>query len=100
MFRLTKQKCITKGIDERLPAVLVLYLFQLIDEKKKLAMPMDYLQIFDLKSQGASMLLVIHRQEEPYYQKRHLISCNLKMEDKIYVIDDGDYITMMRSNEY
>lgn len=100
MVRFTGKKYVSKGINERLPAVLVVYLFQLIDEKKKLSMPMDYLQIFDLKSQGASMLSVTHRQEEPGYVKKHLLSYDLIIEDKIYVIDDGSHTTMMWADEY
>lgn len=100
MYKFTGDKYVTKGINERLPAVIVIYLMQLIEERKKSNLPMDYLQIFELESNGDSTLSIIHKQEEPEYVRGYVIKNDLKIKDKIYVIDDVEYITVMFASEY
>jgi hypothetical protein len=43
---------------------------------------------------------VVHLQEEPPYCKEYLIPCRNPITAKLFVIDDGEYATMMFADEY
>ncbi|WP_090444873.1 DUF960 family protein [Natronincola peptidivorans] len=43
---------------------------------------------------------IIHRQERPTYEKKHIIDIEKPVQRKIFVIDDGTYCTMLLSHEY
>lgn len=100
MYKFTGKKYITRGIKEELPAVVMIYLWSLIEKRKRDQIPMDYLQIFELKRKDTSNLVIIHRQEEPTYIRRYTMKCELEIFDKIYVIDDVEHITMLFASEY
>lgn len=72
------------------------------DRLKKI--PADYLQIFELKvtldEKGNQVQEIVHRQEQPPQQDIHLIPTNQAINQKIYVIEDEHYITMLLSEEY
>lgn len=96
-----KLKYISVGIDNNIPTDLQLFLWNLIDtmnvEKK------DYLQVFKISSiykENTFKLIVIHSQELPNYIKEHLIAMNILINEKIYVIDEGPYSTMLLESEY
>lgn len=98
-------KYMTKGICEGLPAVLVMYLWECIKERKKdKAIPMDYLQVFTLSCEienKRKILIIKQRQEVPPYQKMYKLHDFAKVGGrKIFVIDSGDYVTMMFADEY
>ena len=102
--RFTGTKYMTRGIEERLPAVLVGYLWALVERlKSNKDTPMDYLQVFELEMvvKGDEKLLnITHRQEEPAYQATYQLTCFPNATGKIFVIDDGDHVTMMFADEY
>ena len=59
----------------------------------------DYLQVFEL-SEEQGMQKIVHKQEMPEYSKEYLIPCAKPLSAKIFVIDDGEYATMLFADEY
>ncbi len=90
---------VTRGINSCLEFHEQNLFWNFIDE---LSIEQDYLQVFKLNcnDQGTKIL---HKQEEPFYTKEHLLKTTLlgeKAEDTIFVIDNGEYSTMMFAYEY
>lgn len=100
----TGKRFTTKGIVEEIPYCIQNVMWAMIEnmqvDKK------DYLQVFKLeKGYDDSKVLVqklIHCQEQPEYKKIITVPiCQDKvLETKVYVIDDGDYATMLLADEY
>ena len=92
------KRYLTRGIDERIPFLVQLTLWELIEEipdKKR-----DYLQIFRLKWHNGT-LTIEHSQEVPHYSKTHTyISEITEKTEKVYIIDSGEYSTMLLAEEY
>jgi len=96
---------VTQGVRSILEPYQELMLWELIDGKLNSGTELDYLQCFDfLSKQGSGVCLqqIIHRQEQPEYsciyyfpEILHPIS-NLT----IWVIDSGEYVTMLLPSEY
>lgn len=98
-----ENKFITKGVSAEIPFYmqnLMWFLIESMEISKK-----DYLQVFELKkvvTNGKSYQKIIHRQEQPKYEKEFTISLNEKdiVESKIFVIDDITHCTMLLAEEY
>ena len=89
----------TCGITNEVPLTLQAILWQLIDE---MGVPeKDYLQVFKLSGSGNEQIIV-HEQEQPEYKREHRLEIvgTPIFVGKIFVIDDGDHTTMMKSSEY
>ena len=98
-----KPKYITRGIDQELPIELQLFLWTCIERLISQGIEIDYLQVFDVDSsevEGRYLVSVKHSQEVPEYAAEYLVTCTLKITGKIFVIDDGAYVTMLWSSEY
>src|SRR5690554_976815 len=96
---------ITKGINQELPMELTIFLWSRIDALKlESDGDMDYLQVFELKEitdpEVKANQLVIHRTEEPEYLRTHAITVAEPITEMVYVIDSGDYSTMLLAREY
>lgn len=90
---------VTRGINGSVTYELQLLLWDLIDQ---LDVEQDYLQVFKLEDKRGEVKLT-HRQEEPDYRKDYILKAkefSIEMDNKIFVIDDGDYATMMFASEY
>lgn len=101
-YKFDGQKVATKGIIEKLPEGLALFLWDIIEAKKRdNAFTMDYLQIFELSVLEGKVQVVTHKQEcpEPYEAVYYPVDVSL-CEGKIYVIDDYFHVTMLWANEY
>ena len=59
----------------------------------------DYLQVFNLSVKDG-IQRVEHKQEVPEYQNTYSILVSNPVDDKIFVIDDCDYSTMLLSEKY
>lgn len=89
---------VTRGIQERLSFELQMVLWDLIE---KLKGEKDYLQVFSLKSLDEVSVTVIHSQECPVYSESYRLSPMKPIGDeKIFVIDNGEYSTMLFAEEY
>ena len=61
----------------------------------------DYLQVFEIEPIDANLLKIEHRQEVPKYKSDIVVkNVGISSKVKIFVIDDGEYSTMMLSSEY
>ncbi|HSR04561.1 MAG TPA: DUF960 family protein [Proteiniclasticum sp.] len=90
---------VTRGINGSVTYELQLLLWDLIDQ---LDVEQDYLQVFKLEDKRGEVKLT-HRQEEPDYRKDYILKAkefSIETDNKIFVIDDGEYATMMFASEY
>ena len=104
-FKKRQARYVTRGINERLSVSMQIILWDLIDELKKVK-KLDYLQIFELETIGSQIegnliQVITHSQEQPKYRKIWYIpTMEEGMTGKIYIIDDGEYATMLWADEY
>jgi len=94
-------KYITKGISATIPEFLqctLWYSIETMSIKEK-----DYLQVFELSEviqDGKRKQKIIHSQEQPEFKEEFIITTKKPMTEKIYIIDDGSYSTMLLASEY
>ena len=108
MFRPGQSRYMTRGIAEELPFLYQILLWDTIDKLRDSGQRMDYLQIFKITTtenpdREGKLLSIIHSQERPRYQKQYELPISKDSESvngKIYVIDDGEYATMLWADEY
>ncbi|MGB4587922.1 MAG: DUF960 family protein [Clostridiaceae bacterium] len=94
----TSEKYMTKGIDSDLAQNLQILIWGLIENME---IEKDYLQVFKMRSIDENSVKIIHKQEIPTYEKEHIISELKETADmNIFVIDSGEYCTMMLAHEY
>lgn len=99
------KRYLTCGINTSIPPELVLLLWQLIDESKKVGHELDYLQVFDLSpisdQEGQLLQKIEHSQEVPSYQASYTIQVmGEPVHAKVFVIDDTTHSTMLLAEEY
>lgn len=102
MFQNKGQRYVTKGVMDSLSVELQALCWNLIDQNVQKQLPLDYLQIFEFSTEKGNQKLV-HRQEEPEERKEYLISPKIRLKSvsqKIWVIDSGEYQTMLLPEEY
>ena len=88
---------ITKGINEELPLSIQILLWSLVDS---LLIEKDYLQIFTIKIIRGNLLEITHSQEKPVYTQTIQTIGDIDRNMKVYIIDDGEYSTMLFAEEY
>lgn len=89
----------TRGFQDTIPLDLQITIFQLIDELKTKS-KMDYLQVFELQTEGKYIQKLEHRMEQPEYKKIYRFVFTKPTTAKVFVIDDGDHTTAMLAEEY
>lgn len=93
-----KQRYLTRGISEKLSIPLQVTLWRMIEKVDK---ELDYLQVFEIHQLPDMRVQVLHRQEEPEYALEIIVNGTiLGNQLKVYVIDDGEYSTMLLAEEY
>lgn len=102
-FGTEKKRYETKGVQSNVPVEYRFILWQLIDALKD-EMTIDYLQVFQFSSVDSSGNItekIVHTQEEPDYSITYEFpTASLRLDTKVYVIDDGEQCTMMLAEEY
>lgn len=96
-----RKRYITKGVAETISPRLHNILWYIIDIMD--VSPKDYLQIFKLDQIYVNrdfMQRITHIQKQPEYKKEHIINFKEVINEKIYIIDNGDYSTMLLTYEY
>jgi len=90
------QRYATAAVSREIPIAVQLFLWQCID-----ALPFspDYLQVFQLSTEGG-MLRIVHTQECPVYRKEYLLLSGVPITTKLYVINDETHATMLFCEEY
>lgn len=104
MFELTKPRYLTKRIASEISMDLQVFLWGII-EKEKLCHELDYLQVFRLEVDGEGNLHVHYSQEQPDQHRTYsLATVGTDIPEvngkKVYVIDDGENVTMLLAEEY
>ena len=91
-----QKRYLTARIDREIPLDLQLFLWQAVD---RLGDDADYLQVFQL-SALSGMQQIIHTQEDPNMRMVYLIPSDEPITEKIYIIADEGYVTMLFAEEY
>ena len=60
---------------------------------------LDYLQIFEL-GKYKYLQKITHKQEQPEFKRQYLMAADEIVREKVYVIDSGEYCTMLLAKEY
>lgn len=92
----SRNRYVTARVSDEVPFVLQLFMWSCID---MLGNEADYLQVFEFTAAPEGQR-IIHTQEQPEYRQEYLIKCDKPLSAKIFVIDDGEYATMLFAEEY
>ena len=100
-----EKRYVTCGIDQRVPLELQCLMWASIDARILFSdEKIDYLQIFMFKKINDEVFALYHEQEKPPLLNVHYSNYRPEYEellqDKIFVIDDGDHSTMLFAYEY
>ena len=102
MFK-KNNRYVTRGVNEEVDIRLQLIMWSMIDRlKDKGNVELDYLQIFKIRNEG-NKIVIDQSQEVPEYSCTDEIEIEgMQIDDdiKLYVIDSGDYSTMLFPYEY
>ena len=102
MFKKDK-RYVTRGVNEEVDIRLQLIMWSMIDKlKDEESVEVDYLQVFKIRKKD-SKVVINQSQEVPEYSCTYEIEIeDIQIEDeiKVYVIDSGEYSTMLFPSEY
>ena len=103
-FGMEKKRYETRGIQNRIPIEYRFLLWMLVDELCQ-EMQADYLQVFqfayEADGRGGVTQTITHSQEQPDYSMAYEFPMSeLGIEEKVYVIDNGECYTMLLAEEY
>ena len=94
---------VTRGVNDEVDIRLQLIMWSMIDKlKDEESVEVDYLQVFKLRREG-NKILINQSQEVPEYSCTYEIEIeDVQIDDeiKVYVIDSGEYSTMLFPSEY
>ena len=94
---------VTRGVNEEVDIRLQLIMWSMIDKLNDEGnVELDYLQVFKLRKEG-NKIVINQSQEVPEYSCTYEIEIeDIQIEDeiKVYVIDSGEYSTILFSSEY
>jgi hypothetical protein len=90
------QRYLTKGVNATIPLEVQIFMWQCIDT---LEVEKDYLQVFDLSVEDG-IQKVVHKQEVPEYKYSYTLMVSNPVSARVFVIDDGEYSTMLLAEEY
>ena len=93
------QRYITSGVNEQISIDIQLFCWYCYEVVKATG-KYDYLQVFELKIIGEHTQQIEHRQEVPEYKKVYQFNSMNSIEQKIFIIDEGEYATMLLAEEY
>lgn len=93
------QRYITNGVHEQIPLDIQLFCWQCY-EKVKASGEYDYLQVFELKQVGEQNQQIEHRQEVPEYHQVYQLKAIHPINQKIFIIEECEYVTMLLTEEY
>lgn len=102
MFK-KNNRYVTRGVNEEVDIRLQLTIWSMIDKlKDKGNVELDYLQVFKIRKER-NKIVINQSQEVPKYSCTYEIEIEeIQIDDeiKVYVIDSGDYSTMLFPYEY
>ena len=89
----------TTGIREQVPHEIQIFCWQCYEQVNATGQ-YDYLQVFELKQVGEQKQQIEHRQEVPEYKKVYQLRSIHPIDQKIFIIDEGNYAMMLLAEEY
>ena len=102
MFK-KNNRYVTRGINEKVDIRLQLMIWSMLDKLKDEGnVELDYLQVFRIRKEG-NKIVINQSQEVPEYSCTYEIEIgDIQIDDviKVYVIDSGEYSTMLFPHEY
>lgn len=87
---------ITTNADTRIPKETQLIMWLMLD---RMEIEKDYLQIFSLSIKNNNQH-ILHSQEQPLWSEEILFKSENPVKEKVYIIKEGDYETMMLAEDY
>lgn len=94
---------VTRGVNDEVDIRIQMIIWSMIDNLKgKGNVELDYLQVFKLRKEG-NKIVINQSQEVPKYSYTYEIELeDVQLDDeiKVYVIDSGEYFTMLFPSEY
>ena len=94
---------VTRGVNGKIDIRLQLIMWSMIDKlKDEESVELDYLQVFKIRKEG-NKVVINQSQEVPEYSCTYEIELeDIQIDDEItmYVIDSGEYSTMIFPSEY
>ena len=93
------KRYLTCGINEQIPINIQLFCWQCYDAAKVTG-NYDYLQVFELKQLDEQTQQVEHRQEVPEYKQIYYLKSTNPINQKIFIIEEGEYVAMLLAEEY
>ena len=94
---------VTREVNEEADIRLQLIMWSMIDKlKDEESVELDYLQVFKIRKEG-NKVVINQSQEVPEYSCTYEIELediHIDDEIKLYVIDSGEYSTMLFPSEY
>ncbi|MEK4244458.1 DUF960 family protein [Psychrobacillus sp. FSL K6-2684] len=101
MFDNKENRFMTRSIAESIHPEIALLLWNLIDSKKKLNAPLDYLQVFEL-SESNGKQVIIQSQEVPEMRSFHILPLKqaVPITKTIWCIDNRETEMMLFPEDY
>ena len=93
------KRYLTHGINEQIPINIQLFCWQCYDAAKVTG-NYDYLQVFELKQLDEQTQQVEHRQEVPEYKQIYYLKSTNPINQKIFIIEESEYVAMLLAEEY
>lgn len=94
---------VTRGVNDEIDIRLQLIMWSMVDKLKDEGnVELDYLQVFRIRKEGKK-IVISKSQEVPEYSCTYEIELEdilIDDEIKVYVIDSGEYSTMLFPSEY
>lgn len=94
---------VTRGVNEEVDIRLQIIIWSMIDKLKDEGnVELDYLQVFKIRKEG-SEVIIEQSQEVPGHNETYRVELEdveIGNANKIYVIDSGEYSTMLLPSEY
>ena len=94
---------VTRGVNDEIDIRLQLIMWSMVDKLKDEGnVELDYLQVFRIRKEGKK-IVISQSQEVPEYSCTYEIELeDIQIDDeiKVYVIDSGEYSTMLFPSEY
>ncbi|MBR7088557.1 MAG: hypothetical protein IKI38_04295 [Mogibacterium sp.] len=86
---------ISRGVGLSIPLELQLFIWRCMENLPELH---DDVQIFELKQKG-KLQRITHRTVEPDYRRNYVLSLEEPITQKIYVVKQKDFSTMLLASE-
>ena len=102
-YKFDSHRYITRGVAAEIPLDIQLMLFESIEIMRDKVDELDWLQVMKLEGitkDGVNVLRILHEQEMPEGQIEYYLPYEFEGKQTVFVIDDGDHMTMLLASEY